>query len=599
MAIFNTLPDNLGEVDIIVAGGGTAGCVIATRLAEADPSLTILVVERGTNNDSPTVTYPMLFLSHIMPGSPTALWYPAGPEEQLGGRSIPVSTGGILGGGSSINMMTYSRGQRSDFDAWNMPGWSADGMIPYMKKFETYNGPGTPETHGYDGPVQVSRGRFINKSFEDKVIAAAAEVGYPEVQDAQSMDSINVFERVHRYVSKDGKRQDAATCYLHPLLQSGKCPNLHVLLETQVVRVLFDETKRASGVEIRPTPEFQGKDGLIKTVSARKLVIVSAGAVATPALLERSGVGSRDILEKAGVKVVADNKGVGMEYHDHVLALASYYSSLEPSETLDSLSGGRLNVPELMEKSDPVLDWTVQDTTSKLRPTDAEVEMLGEDFKKAWDQHFKDIPTKPVVAITSIAGWPGNPADVPVGQYISTTSFTTHPYSYGHVHITGPSLDDPLDFHTGIFKNPLDCKCLMWAFKKQREIIRRLDCYRGELEIAHPVYSEISNARSIKLDAPLPRPVKDIEYTAEDDAVLEAWLYKTVANAWHSIGTCKMAPEDKGGAVDGSLNVYGVSGLKLADLSIAPGNISANTANTAFAVGEKAAAIFIAELGLE
>jgi choline dehydrogenase-like flavoprotein len=140
---------------------------------------------------------------------------------------------------------------------------------------------------------------------------------------------------------------------------------------------------------------------------------------------------------------------------------------------------------------------------------------------------------------------------------------------------------------------------LVWAFKKQREIVRWLDCYRGELAQSHPPYPEASKAASVKLHGPLPRPVHDIEYTAEDDAILEDWLYKKVAGTWHSIGTCKMAPQSKGGVIDASLSVYGVSGLKLADLSITPGNLSANTANVAYAIGEKAAAIFKAELGLK
>ncbi len=222
------------------------------------------------------------------------------------------------------------------------------------------------------------------------------------------MDTINRFHRVQRYVTSEGKRQDTATCYLHPLLQSGNYPNLHVLIETEIIRVLFDENKRASGVEFRPTPALQSQDSdgpvPIRKVHARKLVVVSAGALGTPPILERSGVGSREILENAGVDLVADVGGVGMEYHDHQLALAAYHSSLGPRETLDALLGGRMDAMAAIANNDPMLGWNCQDATSKLRPSETEVDQLGAEFREAWDRDFKNIPTKPLAAITCIAG---------------------------------------------------------------------------------------------------------------------------------------------------------------------------------------------------
>ena len=137
----------------------------------------------------------------------------------------------------------------------------------------------------------------------------------------------------------------------------------------------------------------------------------------------------------------------------------------------------------------------------------------------------------------------------------------------------------------------------LWAYKKQREILRRMDIYRGEWAPAHPAFPPTSAAASVEIDGPL-GDVKDIEYTPEDDAVIEEWLRENVGSTWHSMGTCRMAPRGEGGVVDPRLGVYGVEGLKVADLSIVPQNVAANTANTAFAIGEKAADMFIAELGL-
>lgn len=197
--------------------------------------------------------------------------------------------------------------------------------------------------------------------------------------------------------------------------------------------------------------------------------------------------------------------------------------------------------------------------------------------------------------------FPGEPGSVPVGQYYTVSVFTVYPYSRGHIHITGPDVGDRLDFETGYFSDPhdIDIKKHTWMYKKQREIVRRMDTYRGEVGAAHPPFSAGSKAACIELDNGPLTDVQDIEYTAEDDAILEQWLRENVGTTWHSLGTCKMAPREKMGVVEANLGVYGVEGLKIADLSIPPSNVAANTANTAMVIGEKAADIFIGELGLE
>jgi choline dehydrogenase-like flavoprotein len=208
----------------------------------------------------------------------------------------------------------------------------------------------------------------------------------------------------------------------------------------------------------------------------------------------------------------------------------------------------------------------------------------------------------PVTTDKNIASsFPGLPTG-PVRQYFSCSTFTPYPYSRGHLHITSTDLDAPLNFATGFFadKGNVDIKKSVWAYKKQREIIRRMDIYRGEFAALHPPFAVDSDAGTTQepLDGPLPEDVPDIVYTAEDDAVLEQWLRDNVGTTWHSLGTCKMAPQKEGGVVDANLSVYGVKGLKIADLSVPPANVGANTANTAFMIGEKAADIFIKELGL-
>ncbi|KAI0849683.1 putative alcohol oxidase [Daldinia vernicosa] len=579
---------------------GTAGCVVASRLSDADRDLSVLVIESGQNNyNVPAIIHPILFMGNLAPTSTAALFYQAGKEEKVGNRQLVVPAGGILGGGSSINFMMYSRAQRSDFDSWNMPGWSADEMIPYLKKLETYHGPSSKDTHGDSGPVQISGGTYRALTSENNFIEAAAKVGWPEIEDLQSLDSNNGTQRAVRFISPDGKRQDSAHAYLHPRLQDGKHPNLNVLVESQVIRVIVDDNKNAVGVEYRPNPKFQN-DTTTRSIRARKMVIVSSGTIGTPSILERSGIGSPELLNRIGIPIVSDLPGVGNNYQDHHLLIYPYRTSLAPEETADEIVRGALSVEELVKTKDLRAGWNAQDVTCKIRPTEADVAELGPEFQAVWERDFKAKPDKPLALMSLVSGFAGDPSSVPVGQYTSLTAFTVYPYSRGHVHITGPSVDDPVDFKTGFFTdaNDIDIQKHIWIYKKQREILRRTDMYRGEVITAHPPFASDSEAACIELnDGPLSN-VKDITYTPADDAVLEKWLRENVGTTWHSMGTCKMAPLEKGGVVDASLSVYGVKGLKVADLSIPPANVAANTANTAYAIGERAADIFIKELGL-
>jgi choline dehydrogenase-like flavoprotein len=389
-------------------------------------------------------------------------------------------------------------------------------------------------------------------------------------------------------------------------LNGGKHPNLHVLVESQVKRILFDSSNnktKAVGVEYRPNPAFGGDASETKTVKARKLVIASCGACGTPSLLERSGVGNPKVLQAAGVPVVAAAPGVGDGYEDHHMVLYPYLNSLDPTDTLDALVNGRMGSPqELIMEGHPMLGWNAQEVQGKARPTDAEVAALGPEFKESWDREFRDHPEKPTVIFTVLGGFPGDPSLATGGPGLAISTFTVYPFSRGHIHITGPQLEDPLDFDTGFFADPggLDIMKHKWTYKKQRQIMRRMPSYRGEMAACHPPFAPGSQAASISLeDGPLPADAPEIEYSAEDEVVLERWLRENVSTTWHSLGTCKMAPHNRKGVVDSNLGVYGVEGLKIADMSIVPRNVAANTNNTALAIGEKAADIFIKELSLK
>ncbi|RYO78150.1 hypothetical protein DL766_006927 [Monosporascus sp. MC13-8B] len=608
MSIHKILPPDLQEVDVIVAGGGTAGCIIASRLADADPKLSILVVESGRDNyNVPTVIHPLLWQGNYGPDDPRVFFHKAAKEEQLADRESLIEVGNTLGGGSSVNLMIYMRGQRCDYDSWNTRGWTADDMLPYLRKFETYHGLGKTEHHGCDGPIQVSGGPFRSVEAENDFITAMREVGYHEVEDLQDLESIGV-ARIRKYVSPQGQRQDVAHKYLHPRLNDGRHPNLHVLVESQVVKVIFDDSRRASGVEFRPNPGMQsnpvGRPGK-GTVKARKLVILSCGSLGTPPILERSGVGNPEILKRAGVPPIVELPGVGRDYQDHNLSVYVYKADLPPEATTDGIHSGQLDSSTLLASNEKILGWNGIDASSKIRPTSAEVNALGPTFKEIWGRDFEGVPSKPLISMIFQAGLLGDRTRVPPGRYFSVGVYTAYPYSRGHVHITGRDLDDPLDFRTGYLsdKHGFDMKAQIWAYKKQREVVRRMAIHRGEVSYRHPTFPQGSKAAYVletgEDGTPLaPSALNNLEYTPEDDAAIEDWIHHNLTTCWHGIGTCKMAPKGQLGVVDEYLGVHDVHGLKVADLSIVPENVCANTMNTALAIGEKAADIFIEELGL-
>jgi len=255
--------------------------------------------------------------------------------------------------------------------------------------------------HGYEGPIQVSGGPFRATRSENDFVAATKQVGWPEIEDLQTLDANNGIQRALRYVSPEGRRQDAASRYLKPLIEDGKHPNLHVLVESQVVRVLVED-KRAVGIEYRANPDFQPGEAGSHAVRARKLVVVSCGACGTPSVLERSGIGSREVLDRAGIQPVADVPGVGHEYLDHHLLVYPYKSSLNPDETIDAIVSSRVDVGEMIQKQAPILGWNSMDVTLKIRPTDADVAALGPDFQDSWDRDYKNQPDRPMAMMSLV-----------------------------------------------------------------------------------------------------------------------------------------------------------------------------------------------------
>ena len=254
----------------------------------------------------------------------------------------------------------------------------------------------------------MSRGTYNATKVQAEYISAAEKLGWKETPDRTDVNSINAMWRIHRFISPEGKRQDAASCYLHPRLQDGKHPNLHVLVETQVVRVLFDEkNEKAIGIEVRRNPLFStdSKNDTLQVVKARKLIVLSCGTCATPSILERSGIGEAQVLERASIPIVVDLPGVGNEYEDHHLMTYGYKSAFGPEDTGDAFIHGRMGSMEAhMKAKHKMLGWNAQEIQAKIRPSEEEVDSLGPAFREAWNAEFKDHPEKPLVIFALIAG---------------------------------------------------------------------------------------------------------------------------------------------------------------------------------------------------
>ncbi|KAI1871472.1 uncharacterized protein JN550_004466 [Neoarthrinium moseri] len=589
--ITSELPTGLEEVDVIIVGGGTAGLIVAARLADTEPQSTILVIEGGSGNyRAPTIVHPALYRANFAQRN-TSLMYVSVREENVADRSIVVAAGSVLGGGSSVNGAIYARAQQTDYDAWATKGWSTDELIPFLKKFENFNAQTRGDTHGYDGPTAVSDGRYSCPLLKDDFVSAVEQSGLPQVEDLQDLVSNNAVSAAHRYVSAEtGERQNTALTYLHPRLQSGVTKNLIVLVQSQVTKILIDDTKRASGVEFRANPVFGSttSSSLRTTIKSRRLVVVSAGTLGTPQILERSGIGGSDILTQAEIPVTADLPGVGNGYQDHHMVLGTYNSTLTPAQSVDSVINGALNTTELLATNANILSWNGVDASSKIRPSQEDVAGFKPQLRKVWDQSFANVPNKPLGSLVLVAGVLGDPTAYPKGhQYFTIGCYSPYPRSRGHVHITGPEMGDSLDFKTGFLSDEdgADVQTLAWLYKKQREVAMKMKFQLGPIS-PEPLFAKGLAVADGK-----------IQYSPDDELANEQWVRENVNTAYHPMGTCKMGPIEEKGVVDSSLSVYGIKGLKVADMSIAPENVSANTMSTALLIGEKAADIFIKELG--
>ncbi|KAK7052474.1 GMC oxidoreductase [Favolaschia claudopus] len=592
--------------DIVFAGGGTAGLIVATRLATAFPNLRIAVLESGPGTKGVFEhTTPGLYITHLAPTSKTTQFFFSKPSPGIGNRDLVFPSGMCVGGGSSINFMLYNRPSASDYDDWENKygnkGWGSKHIIPLLQKAETYDIDPTKVNHGDSGPLHVTYGGdFFDIGKQYIEVGSKFEKDRPQSDEGSGFtaDSINKFFQMPKWINKDGIRSDVAHHYYYNL----GFKNLDVFDGVRVNRVIVTNGI-ATGVEyLFDKRVHAGASQDLKVVSASKLVIVSAGAMGSPLILERSGIGRKDILNKFKIPVLQELPGVGENYQDHPAIFSPYYADPD-TKTMDGIFRGDVEfvakvTPQYQKDRTGWLATNGVDAICKVRPHPDEVAQLGPEFKNYYDQVLKDYPDKPLFILMATGGSPGDAPAEPTKKFICHNTFLSYAASRGYLHISSSDLYANPDFDCGFFTDPADLATARWAYKKAREIFRRLPIYRGPRLVAHPQFAPGSPAAwdpeekgPVALDAPV------FTYTKEDDDAIDKFTRDVVITSWHSLGTCAMKPRDQNGVVDSSLNVYGIKNLKVADLSIPPSNVHSNTYATAIAVGEKAATIIAQELG--
>ncbi|GAA5957635.1 hypothetical protein JCM21900_000775 [Sporobolomyces salmonicolor] len=619
------------HVDIIVCGGGPAGSAVAGRLARADPNLQVLLVEAGANNhEDPSVFRPGIYNMQRIPENNKAKFYvDTMASSYLRGRKSIVPCANILGGGSSINFQMYTRASFSDWDDFKMEGWRGrEDLLPLMKRLEDYQESCMNDTHGKGGPIAISNGGQITPLAHD-YLRACHEIGIPFTDDLQDGDSANGCEIWKKYINRNtGRRSDAAHAYIHPLRKLQK--NLHLQTNATVSRVLFEGTKAVGVAFVNPIDRGHStpKEHVVR---ARKMVVLAGGTLGTPQILERSGVGSAELLKKLDIPVVSELPGVGEQYQDHYTTLQIFRASNETITTDDFLRGDKQAQDKIYNEyhinpAKALLASNCIDAGFKLRPTEEELKGMGKEFNEFFDRYFRDKPDKPVMFSSIVSGAYADHSLLPPGKYFTMFSYLEYPASRGKIHIQSKNPHAQPFFDSGFMNHPADFAPIRWGYQKSREVARRMDAYRGELTSHHPHFHPGSPAASRDIDLVTAKQLlpdgltvgihmgtwsrpsdpelvrqkvkEDIKYSEEDIKAIDDWVADHVETTWHSLGTCAMKPREKGGVVDAKLNVYGTSGLKIADLSIAPENLGTNTYSSALLCGEKCAQIIADELGL-
>jgi choline dehydrogenase-like flavoprotein len=527
--------------DFIVVGAGSAGCVLANRLSR-DPKNRVLVVEAGGRDNWIWFHIPVGYLYAI--GNPRADWmFKTAPEANLGGRSIAYPRGRVVGGSSAINAMIYMRGQAADYDGWRqlgLAGWGWDDVLPYFIRQEDHHG-GGGVLHGTGGEWRVERPR-VSWPILDAVREAGAEIGIPKTEDFNQGD--NEGSGYFEVNQRRGRRWSAATAFLKPIL---KRPNLRLVTSAHVERVLF-EGRRATGLRY-------AQDGVSREARARGEIVLAAGAIGSPQLLEVSGVGAPDRLGAIGVRVTHALPGVGENLQDHLQLRAIF-----------GVTGVRtLNVDyqSLFRRGMMGLDYVAR----RRGPLTMAPSQLGLFAKSSPDYATANIEFHVQPLSLDRFGEPMHPYPA-----ITISVCNLRPESRGSSHAASA---DPRGAPV-IRPNYLSALADRRVAVESIRLARRL---AAAPSLARYAPQELKPGANLKSDDELVQAAGDIGTTI-----------------FHPVGTAKMGlAQDAFAVVDERLKVHGLGGLRVADASVMPRITSGNTGSPTMMIAEKAAEMILAD----